>query len=160
MTAYVVDENVPIVANDSSRQEPKAPQADVDCRSACVQALKRVVRSGVLFIDSAGEVVENYRKHLDFRGQPGVGDLFYRHVMDHKYNRRKVQRVDVSRDADGRFEALPAALANFDPADQVFVAIALVAPEQPQILNAVDSDYAEHTATLEGIGVFRHRAVP
>jgi hypothetical protein len=41
MKAYVVDENVPIVANDSTHPEPKAPQADKACRLACVQARPR-----------------------------------------------------------------------------------------------------------------------
>jgi len=45
MNAYVVDENVPIVANDGVRPEPKATQADITCRLACVQALKCVVQS-------------------------------------------------------------------------------------------------------------------
>jgi hypothetical protein len=64
MKAYVVDENVPIVANDSVRREPKAPQADVACRLACVQMLLRIVKSGILIIDSVGEVLEAYLGHL------------------------------------------------------------------------------------------------
>jgi hypothetical protein len=59
MKAYVVDENVPIVANDSSRPEPKAPQADNTCRLGCIQALKGVVKSGILIIDTAGDVLED-----------------------------------------------------------------------------------------------------
>jgi hypothetical protein len=152
MTAYVVDENVPIVANDSSRPEPKAQQADVDCRLACVQALNRVVRTGIIIIDTEDEVVQAYRKYLDFRGQPGAGDAFYRHVLDNKYNRKRVRRIKV-RTADRRLEALPAALSDFDPADQIFVVLALVATEGPRILNAVDSDYSQHKAALESAGV-------
>jgi hypothetical protein len=155
MNAYVVDENVPIVANDSNRPQPKAPQADVACRLACVLALKRVVKSGILVIDSAGEVLDNYRRHLQHRGQPGVGDAFFRHVFNNQFNPKHVHRISIARSAEGGYEDFPAdeVLRAFDPSDRIFVTLALVAPEDPRILNAVDSDYAEHKSRLEAIGV-------
>jgi hypothetical protein len=162
MNAYTVDENVPIVANDSVLPKPKAPQADSACRLACVQALKRVVRSGILIVDSAGEVVENYRSHLKRRGQPGIGDAFFKHVIDHQFNRRKVRRTSLTKNAQGEFETFPAdtALQTFDPSDRIYVALALAAPERPHILNAVDSDYAEHKTALEAVGVRVHEICP
>jgi hypothetical protein len=45
------------------------------------------------------------------------------------------------------------ALKTFDPSDRIYVALALAALERPHILNAVDSDYAEHKAALEAVGV-------
>lgn len=80
MNAYVVDENVPIVANDYVRAEPRAPQADNTCRLACIQALRRAVKSGIIVIDDAGDILEHYRQHLRHHGQPGVGDAFFKHV--------------------------------------------------------------------------------
>jgi hypothetical protein len=161
MNAYVVDENVPIVANDSVRPKPQAPQADPACRLACVQALKRVVKAGILIIDDAGEVLEKYQRYLHHRGQPGVGDAFLKHVVDRQFNRRKVRRIPMAKNADGEL-IFPcgAALASFDPSDRIFVALALAAPEQPHILNALDSDYAEHKAALIGVGVHVHEICP
>jgi len=162
MKAYVVDENVPIVANDSVRLEPKAPQADIDCRLACVQALRSIVKSGILIVDSAGEVLENYRRHLQHRGQPGVGDAFFKHIIDHHFNRRKVRRVSLVKNAKRGFEAFPAeaALATFDRSDRIYIALALAALEKPHVLNAVDSDYCEHKAALGGAGVHVHEICP
>jgi hypothetical protein len=162
MNAYVVDENVPIVANDSVRSEPKAPQADKRCRIACVQALNCIVKSGILIIDSEGEVLENYRAYLQHKGQPGVGDAFYKHVIDHQFNRKKVRRILIAKNAQHEFEDFPAdpALATFDPSDRVYVALAVAAPEKPHILNAVDSDYSEHKTALEGVGVHVYEVCP
>ena len=161
MTDYVVDENVPIVANDSSRAEPKAPQADPACRLACVRALKSVVNAGILIIDSDGIVLEKYRRHLQHKGQPGIGDAFFKHVVDHQFDQRKVRRIPIQINADREFEAFPVdvALATFDRSDRVYVTLALVAPDNPQILNAVDSDYVAHRAALERVGSLRPRAL-
>jgi hypothetical protein len=155
MSAYVVDENVPIVANDSVRTIPKSPQADQTCRLSCVQALRRIVRSGTLIVDDDGEVLENYRRHLHHRGQPGVGDAFFKHIVDNQFNLTKVRRISIQRNADNEFDNFPAdpGLATFDVSDRIYVALALAAPQKPQISNAVDSDYAEHKASLERVGV-------
>jgi hypothetical protein len=162
MSAYVVDENVPIVANDSVHPNPKSPQADNLCRLDCVKALRQIVRSGILIIDTAGEVVNKYRRHLRPRGQPGVGDAFFRHIINHQFDRRKVRRISLARNAQAEFEAFPVdtALATFDPSDRIYVALAVAAPERPSILNAVDSDYAEHKAALEGVGVYVYEICP
>jgi hypothetical protein len=162
MNAYVVDENVPIVANDSGRAELKAPQADNACRLACVLALKCVVRSRILIIDTAGGVLGNYQRHLQHKGQPGVGDAFFKHIMDNQYNPKRVQRIAITKNAEREFDMFPAdaALATFDRSDRIFVALALAAPERPHILNAVDSDYAEHRAALETVGVHVHEICP
>jgi hypothetical protein len=162
MNAYVLDENVPIVANDSVRSKPKAAQADMACRLACVQALKCVVQSAIIIIDSAGGVLERYRVYLQHRGQPGVGDAFFKHIIDHQYNRKKVRRIALTRHPHREFEEFPvdASLETFDLSDRIFVALALAAPENPQILNAVDSDYIEHKTALESAGVHVHEICP
>jgi hypothetical protein len=70
MPAYIVDENVAIVANDSSRKVTKAWQADEACRVACINALTSVVKSGILVVDCDGVVLEKYRRYLQHKGQP------------------------------------------------------------------------------------------
>jgi hypothetical protein len=155
MKAYVVDENVPIVANDSGRRIRVAPQANDACCLACVQVLRKIVKSGILIIDALDEVTNKYRTRLQYKGQPGVGDAFYKHVVDHQYNRKRVRRISVTRHDDREFEEFPAveALATFDRSDRIFVALALAAPENPEVLNALDSDYSEHDEALKSVGV-------
>lgn len=155
MTAYVVDENVTIVANDQARPQPKAPQADLVCRLACIRALRAVVRAGVVIIDDEGEVLALYRKYLSGSGQPGVGDAFLKHLSDHQFDRRKVRRIALTRNDDREFEEFPmdSRLRTFDRADRIFVALAVAAPENPVVLNAVDSDYDEYAEALAAEGV-------
>jgi hypothetical protein len=155
MSIFIVDENVAIVANDPVRSEAKAPQADGVCRLACVRLLRKAAKSGVVAIDAAGEVLQAYRRHLNYRGQPGVGDAFFKHLVDHQFNHKRVRRVALPRHADRGFEAFPADsdLATFDPSDRIYVALALVAPGKPTIFNAVDSDYREHEQALRRVGV-------
>jgi hypothetical protein len=155
MSTFVVDENVPIVANDRVRTIPKAPQADNACRISCVHALRHIVKSGILIIDDVGEVLDNYRRHLQHRGQPGVGDAFFKHIVDNQFNRKKVHRISVPKTNENEFESFPAdpALHTFDGSDRIYVALALAAPQNSPILNAVDSDYNEHKTALEKAGV-------
>ena len=152
----------PLLRTTASVPTPKAPQADNRCRLACVQTLKRVVKSGILIIDSAGEVLKNYRAYWQHRGQPGVGDAFYKHVFDHQSNPKKVRRILIAKNAKGEFKDFPTdpTLATFDPSDRVYVAPAVAAPEKPLILNAVDSDYFEHRTALEGVGVHVREICP
>ena len=155
MKAYVIDENVPIVANDIVRPVKIATQADDACRLACVQALRKAVKSGIVIVDTLGEVLEKYRAKLQYKGQPGVGDAFYKHVVDHQFNRKRVRRTAVPRHSKREFEHFPEvdALATFDRSDRIFVALAIASPEAPEILNSVDSDYTEHRIPLASAGV-------
>ena len=155
MVAYVVDENVPIVANDASRPEKKSPQADAECRQSCIRVLKLIVAKGAVVLDDAGEVMFKYRRRLSGTGQPGVGDAFLKHLSDRQYDRRKVLRISLHQSSTGEFTDFPddPALASFDPADRIFVALARAAPSRSAILNAVDSDYQQHRRALGHAGV-------
>jgi hypothetical protein len=155
MKAYVIDENVPIVANDNVRRVRIAPQADDACRLACIRMLRKIVKSGLVVVDTAGEVIDKYRSQLQYRGQPGVGDAFYKHVVDHQFNQKKVRQTLVLKHDERGFEDFPAAeeLATFDRSDRIFIALALASPESAEILNALDSDYSEHGEALTNVGV-------
>jgi hypothetical protein len=145
MCRYVIDTNVPIVAN--GRDET----VQVDCRLAAVELLIKAVESGKVFLDSAGEIQEEYRRYLDPRGQPGVGDRFYLAVINSHPD--KVARVDVRKRADGEFEDLPQAIidAGFDTSDRKFAAVARKA--NARVHNAVDSDWVEKRAVIEANGI-------
>jgi hypothetical protein len=158
MTAVVVDENVPMVANDAvlvdQRKKPQAPQADDKCRRSCIDALLTAVKSGVIVLDDTNEVMTKYRRHLSGSGQPGVGDLFLKHLSDNLYNAKKVRQTALVK-TKGEFDAFPKgqALSSFDRDDRIFVALSMATPGKPPILNAVDSDYSHHLAALKSVGI-------
>lgn len=151
----VVEENVAIVANDNSRLEPVAPQANEQCQLECIRALRSIVKNGIIVIDDAGELLRRYRQRLNAKGQPGVGDAFLKHVHDQQYNKRRVQRTPLDADGDNNYLAFPsdALLNTFDLSDRIFVALACASPKHAAILNAVDSDYSQHADPLKSAGV-------
>ena len=145
MTTYVVDTNVAIVANG------RDIHVDMRCQAACVGWLEHLVKGGVVAIDAAGEILEEYGRYRGRIGSPGVGDAFFKHLFDNQYDDARVRRVRVTpTDDDGRgFEELPE--NQFDRSDRKFLAVALT--EGATVLNAADSDWAEHQGLMERIEV-------
>ena len=145
MTAFVVDTNVAIVANE------RETEVDARCRLACVKKLTSVVKSEIVSIDDQGFILTEYARHLNYSGMPGVGDAFFKHVFNHQYQDDCVLRVAVtpSQNAGRGFEELPE--NTFDPSDRKFLAAAVVA--RAIVLNATDSDWAEQKALMDSLGV-------
>lgn len=151
MKAVVVDTNVPIVANGRDTHASSA------CRLIGIDFLEDLVAKGRIAIDDRGVIFEQYKSYLSFSGQPGVGDLFFKHVFDNMYVSERVERVVVEPIADDRrqFAEFPvdAELASFDRADKVFVAVARATPRNRDIVNATDGGWAAHRVPLLRHGV-------
>ena len=150
--AYVVDTNVAVVANGRV-----SPQADPDCVLACVDQLKAVYGNGMVVVDDFGLILREYMDNLSMSGQPGVGDYFMKWVYNIQADASRCEQVKitpVSQDPDD-FDEFPRdpALAQFDRKDRKFVAVALTSRNQPVIVNAVDSDWAQCHAVLARHGV-------
>lgn len=152
-----VDENVPIVANDSAKLGQRlnllSPQADEACRQAAIKALVKLRAQGIILVDDEGAVLGRYRDKLSGKGQPGVGDAFLKDLSDNQFNPRRVQRVALQRDGDN-YTAFPedVELKKFDRSDRIFVALVVGVPDA-EIINAVDSDYQLFHAALNRNGV-------
>jgi len=149
MSAFVVDVNVPIVANGHS------PQANLDCVSACVGYLQILVQDGTVVLDDQMRILKQYLDYLRPTGQPGLGDAFMQWVWENRAVAAKCERVAVT-PVGGSFREFPddPALAGFDPSDRVYVAVALASTKQPEVLNAVDPDWWEHRDALRQNGVY------
>ena len=152
----VVDTNVPVVANGRDTD-----QADEACQLACIKAIVEVQESGRVVLDDQGtppEVIGDYRTILDeykdrliFRGEPGVGDSFFKHIYNNQYIEDYVRRVPITAiDDDKRgFKELPQ--NSLDPSDRKFLAVAAVA--KAPIINAVDRDWDEQQALLDRLSI-------
>ena len=147
MTVFVVDTNVAIAANG------RGTHADTSCRLTCVRKLSSLVTrvTETVAIDDGNLILDEYRKHLNFSGSPGVGDVFFKHVFDHQYQGRRVRIIRVTPTGDDRrgFEELPENA--FDRSDRKFLAVAVAA--DAVVLNATDSDWGEQQALMDGLGV-------
>ena len=77
MKRCTVDTNVPIVANGLPDVSNGGKTASIDCRIAAVEFLQAVMKTGLILLDVDGAIQAEYHRHLNPRGQPGVGDRFY-----------------------------------------------------------------------------------
>lgn len=127
--------------------------ADVACRLKCVELLMGLQNNGCVIIDDGGQILAEYQGNLRPEGQPGVGDLFYRHLLDNRGNAKRVRLVatDAPRGnaLRGAFER--GTLAAFDHSDRVFATCAAVA--RVAVATALDSDWVNHETGLIACGV-------
>jgi len=151
MSAFVVDTNVPVVAN------ARSAQTDPDCILSCIGILREIRERGIFVLDDAMRILDEYRRNLSLSGQPGAGDFFMKWVWTVQADPRHCQRVSITPRADdpSTFVEFPndTDLANFDPSDRKFVAVALASGSAPENLDAVDSDWANHFDRLTRNGV-------
>jgi predicted nucleic acid-binding protein len=145
MPRYVIDTNVAIVANGEDEN------IRIECRLAAVELLQKAINGGIVFLDDAGEIQEEYRRYLDPKGQPGVGDRFFLEVINS--HPQKVKRINLNKRADGEYADLPQEIidSGFDPSDRKFAAVARKA--HAKVHNAVDSDWVEKRAVIEASGI-------
>lgn len=151
MSTYVVDVNVAIVANGHS-----SPQADAKCETACIDILMHVQKIGLVIIDDRMRILNEYRRHLSPSGQPGLGDSFMKWLCEIQANDKYCKRISITPRSDNpndpedylEFPDDPA-LEDFDPSDRKYAAVALASGLDPEILNAVDTDWWEFKDVLE-----------
>jgi hypothetical protein len=79
---HVVDTNVPIVANGGSKTRQGRSNASPQCRIKTIEFLEQLVKKGRIVLDLGGEIQAEYLRHLNARGQPGVGDRFLQVVLN------------------------------------------------------------------------------
>lgn len=99
-----------------------------------------------------------YARHLNRRGEPGVGDAFFKYLDMHGHAGRRVHWVSLTPIEDERrgFEELPE--NDFDLGDRKFLAAALEA--NAAIMNATDSDWAEQQSFLSRCGLEMEQLCP
>jgi len=147
----VVDTNVALVASEL------APQASPICVNTCAQRLRGITR-GVekLVLDKQGWIIQEYGKKLHHSGQPRVGDLFFKWVVDNQAVSERCELVSITPIDHGEsFKEFPdnSELSNFDRKDRKFVAVALAHQQNPPILQAVDGPWWNFRDILPRYGV-------
>lgn len=153
----VVDVNVPMSANERNTH------ADCDCILFCVRRLRELVTSGCVVIDSGGEVLKEYRRHLAAKGAPGVGDMFFAWLWNNYGNPECVRWAVIHAIPDRRKYTefpLDENLSGFDLSDRKYVAVSLACEDRPPILNATDSDWKNFEIPLGQHGVCVEQLCP
>lgn len=145
---YVIDTNVAIVANGRNTH------ANPKCQLHCVEFLEDVTKEKSIhkiYLDDLNLLLDEYKPHFNYRGQPGVGDAFYKYLHDHKYSNTKVLLVSIKINDDDTkgFDELPA--NTIDPSDRKILAIAVVSGAT--IANSLDNDWHEKANFISHLGV-------
>lgn len=150
----IIDTNVAIAANG------RDTHASEECQLNCIEKLLNVVqdKNHTIHLDTHDLIFDEYTKHLLYRGQPGVGDMFFKHLHDHKYTETLIKLVAISPNQDDEtgFDELPA--NSVDKSDRKFLATAVVSGAR--IINALDSDWNEQAALLAQLGVHVDQLCP
>lgn len=147
----LVDTNVPLTANG------RANHADEACQVACIEKLIDIQANGRVLVDSLGFIFQEYSRNLLFKGQPGIGNAFFKWLWDNQGQPMLCTPVPVRAldEAGQEFENFPndPDLARFDRSDRKFVAVAIASGENPPIANATDTDWREFQTALHRYGV-------
>jgi predicted nucleic acid-binding protein len=144
----VIDTNVAIAANGRNTH------ACLRCQLECIEFLETLTLPNnrkKIYLDDLDLLLNEYRPHLNFHGQPGIGDAFYKFLHDHKYSGKKVLLVSITPNDDTEigFDELPT--NSIDPSDRKILAISVVG--SAKIVNAMDNDWHEKRDFLKDLGV-------
>lgn len=147
--AQVVDTNVLVAA------EELCDSAKESCIKNCILRLKDLRASGLVLIDGAGLIMDEYRRNLEHAGQPRTGWAFYKWLCSHEGARARHVTITPVSGPDEDFVEFPhtPALEGFDRSDRKFVAVAIASSLNPPIANATDSDWANYHRALSDVGV-------
>ena len=151
MKAYVIDTNIPVVANG------RGITVGAECVSKCQRMLLRLIKKYMIVIDGHGLILGEYKRRLSFSGQPGVGDYFFKWLFDNQFREKKCERVQVryNPDDETNLDDFPdeSELNGFDPSDRKFVVVALGSKNRPKIMHATDRGWLRFEAALSAHGI-------
>ncbi|NQS98393.1 MAG: hypothetical protein HQ591_08065 [candidate division Zixibacteria bacterium] len=132
----VVDTNVPLAANKKS-------WVSNECVIECMRVIEVIMKRGRIVLDDKWIIIKEYMNKLSPSGQPGVGDMFLKWVLTNQFNNDRCARVAITPKIDDstNFDEFPnhPGLIEFDPDDRKSVAVSVVHPEHPPILQATDT---------------------
>ena len=149
MKRWVIDTNVPVAANEQGGGA--GPPVAAECQLAAIRFLECVLKNREhVILDDSGAVEEEYRRHLNPKGKPGVGDRFYQRICR---DWRLHPRVPLPKRPDGEYRDLPQPVidAGFDRDDRKFAALAK--RKGVPVVNAVDSDWLNAQTLLAAHGI-------
>ena len=137
MKCEIVDTNVILIAN--GQHQDVSP----NCVAACALRLQAIMQGGKLAIDDSFLIIREYQNKSTPRLGKRSGDAFVKWVLNNTANVVRIDQISLSTHPDRGFESFPdhPALANFDPPDRKFVAVACAHPDRPPILQAADSKW-------------------
>lgn len=145
----IIDTNVVLVAN--GQHEEVGP----DCVASCVLRLQSIMKNQRIALDDAFEILQEYQNKTQPKTANRPGDAFVKWALQNRSNIKRCDLVALVPHDERGYESFPEddRLANFDPPDRKFVAVAAAHPVQPPILQATDSKWLNWHEALKDHGV-------
>lgn len=143
MKRCVIDTNVIVMANKAVRcfddDTNNYPMLIVNC----IELLQKIKEKGLyVLFDEGEEIFNEYKTHMNFSGQPGVGDAFFKWLHDKRWGFPDSERIKLHKTTNG-YEEFPAEMEQIgvDPSDKKFFAVSNTHPCKPDIYEAVDAKW-------------------
>lgn len=155
--------NVVIDANVLAAANFHANHISASCIEACIRFLIDVqMNGGMVSIDKQGEILQEYARYCNHKGEPNVGDAFFKWLFDHQGYAFACEMVAIHPNTDRGYEEFPAdiTLEKFDLADRKYVAVAIASAYRPEIHNATDSDWSDFQSAFQKFGIMIHQHCP
>lgn len=150
MTEYIVDTNVPLVAQGSSIQMSN------DCILNCASFLDQLFQGHfLLVIDNGYHLIDEYQNQMDKGTQYHYGNRFLKWVYTNQANPKKIKTVEINQLDEFNFKEVPQSIIDigFDNSDRKFIAVAIANQNQASIAQAADSKWIGWENDLEKEGI-------
>lgn len=145
----IVDTNVILVANGQHGE------VSGSCTVTCAKHLQEIMVAGRIAIDDAYRILNEYQNKTMPHVGKRPGDAFVKWLLRNNANPARCDQVSLVEHRERIFESFPddARLADFDPADRKFVAVARAHASRPAIAQATDSKWLRWAPALRDHGV-------
>ncbi|MGB8354552.1 MAG: hypothetical protein WCD79_11730 [Chthoniobacteraceae bacterium] len=118
--------------------------------------LTTLYQRGDFALDESGLIFDEYKRYLNFEGEPGVGDMFFKWVHDVQWDDAICRREKITPHSGRIFEEFPddPALKKFDSSDRKYAALAKKCSDsEVAVYNAADSDWKHFEVAFAKNGV-------
>lgn len=95
--------------------------------------------------------MDEYQKHLSYKGKRNVGDMFFKYLYDYQYTSDKIHRVAITPLDEEQTEFAELSEKCDDPSDRKLLAVAVVA--KTILVNATDGDWLKEKVLLEKLQI-------
>ena len=144
MAEYIVDTNVPLIAQDHAHMLPS-------CGEACSKFMQELFAGNyTLVLDEDDHILSEYKGRMAQSTQNTFGKQFLIWIYTNQWDVNKVKKVTISHTGAGNYNEVPQSLIDceFDISDRKFVAVAVANNFSAPIVQSADSKWIGWLPTL------------
>lgn len=150
----LIDTNIPIKANNANILAT-VPFEEVNCIKTCYDFIDSVIKKNcIIILDTNNEILNEYKHHLSFSGQPGIGDRFLKWLHDNMGHYEMKDRVSITRNGN-TYKQYPdhPSVQGIDISDKKFFAVINAHPDNPPIYEGTDCKWWGWKNNFSALGI-------